>query len=68
MGETGRLQNLADQMGRLWATWRRAATEASPRLRLVIGLLLFLCAYRLGLPVLYSAALAALPWLLLPRD
>jgi len=33
----------------------------------VIGwLFLFLAAYRAGMPVLYSAALAALPWLLLP--
>jgi hypothetical protein len=34
--------------------------------RLVGWLLMFICAYRLGLPVLYAAALAALPWLLLP--
>lgn len=33
----------------------------------VIGWLsLFIIAYRAGLPVIYSAALAAVPWLLLP--
>ena len=34
--------------------------------RVVGWLFLFIIAYRLGLPVLYAAALAALPWLLLP--
>jgi len=62
------LQNLVEQMGRCWASVHRAGTEASARVRLVVGLLMFLCTYRLGLPVLYSATLAALPWLLLPRD
>jgi len=34
----------------------------------VIGwLFLFIIAYRAGLPVIYSAALAAVPWLLLPE-
>lgn len=34
----------------------------------VIGwLFMFITAYRAGLPVLYSAALAAVPWLLLPE-
>gem|GEM_PF-4196567 len=37
----------------------------SARTKLVCWLLMFLCAYRLGLPVLYSASLAALPWLLI---
>jgi hypothetical protein len=33
----------------------------------VIGwLFMFITAYRSGLPVIYSAALAAVPWLLLP--
>jgi hypothetical protein len=41
-------------------------TGLPARGRLVGWLLAFICAYRLGMPILYSAALAALPWLLLP--
>lgn len=37
----------------------------STRGRVVGWLLMFVSAYRLGLPVLFSAALAGLPWLLL---
>jgi hypothetical protein len=38
----------------------------SIRGRLVAWLLMFISAYRLGMPILFSAALAGLPWLLLP--
>ena len=48
------------------AAWLVAAAGLAARSRLVGWLLLFIFAYRLGLPVLYAAALAALPWLLLP--
>lgn len=61
MGEPSFLQDLPVRLGR-WAV------TASPRIRLVSWLLMFLCAYRVGLPILYSAALAALPWMLLPRE
>ena len=44
-----------------------AQAAALPIRGKVIGwLFLFITAYRAGLPVLYSAALAAVPWLLLP--
>ncbi len=44
-----------------------AALQAiSIRGRLVAWLLMFISGYRLGLPILFSAALAGLPWLLLP--
>ncbi|HVI53139.1 MAG TPA: hypothetical protein VM661_18160 [Candidatus Sulfotelmatobacter sp.] len=44
--------------------------DALPMRGKVIGwLFMFITAYRAGLPVIYSAALAAVPWLLLPiRD
>ncbi len=38
----------------------------SIRGRLVAWLLMSIAAYGLGLPILFSAALAGLPWLLLP--
>jgi hypothetical protein len=38
----------------------------SIRSRLVCWLLMFIAAYRLGMPILFAAALAGLPWLLLP--
>ena len=46
--------------------WLAATAGLAARSRLVGWLLLFIFAYRVGLPVLYAAALAALPWLLLP--
>lgn len=42
------------------------ASGLSVRCRVVGWLLVFVAIYRLGMPILYSAALAALPWLLLP--
>ncbi|HXP97074.1 MAG TPA: hypothetical protein VN809_10210 [Telmatospirillum sp.] len=47
----------ADLFGRLQAL--------SIRSRIVCWLLMFISAYRLGMPILFAAALAALPWLLL---
>jgi len=44
-----------------------AMAAALPLRGKVIGwLFMFITAYRSGLPVIYSAALAAVPWLLLP--
>jgi hypothetical protein len=37
----------------------------SIRSRIVCWLLMFIAAYRLGMPILFAAALVALPWLLL---
>ncbi|HIJ63948.1 MAG TPA: hypothetical protein HPQ04_14750 [Rhodospirillaceae bacterium] len=68
MGQPASPQNLQQLIGRWCKACHLAGSAASPRIRLVVWLLLFLTAYRLGLPVLYSAALAALPWLLLPAD
>jgi hypothetical protein len=44
-----------------------AIAAALPLRGKVIGwLFMFITAYRSGLPVIYSATLAAVPWLLLP--
>ncbi len=51
---------------RATSRWLANAAGLAARSRLIGWLLLFICAYRLGLPILYAAALAALPWLLLP--
>jgi len=46
--------------------WIERAIRLNATGRVVGWLFLFLMIYRLGLPVLYAAALAALPLLLLP--
>lgn len=46
----------------------RMLNGISTRGRLIAWLLTFIAAYRLGLPILFSAALSALPWLLLPQE
>ena len=58
--------NRTGAAGRRIADLIARGTRMTARGRLVGWLLLFICAYRLGLPTLYAAALAALPWLLLP--
>lgn len=50
------------------ATLQTLLQEVSIRGRLVAWLLTFISAYRLGMPILFSAALSGLPWLLLPSD
>jgi len=51
----------------LTVAWLVAMAAALPLRGKVIGwLFMFIIAYRSGLPVIYSAALAAVPWMLLP--
>lgn len=52
--------------GRLFAAVIASVRAMSVRGRVVAWLLMFISAYRLGMPILFSAALAGLPWLLLP--
>jgi hypothetical protein len=49
------------RLGRLLASLQ----AVSARGRIVCWLLMFISTYRLGLPVLFAAALSGLPWLLL---
>jgi hypothetical protein len=52
--------------GRRFAAVIALLQAISIRGRLVAWLLMFISGYRLGMPILFSAALAGLPWLLLP--
>ncbi|PKU23437.1 hypothetical protein [Telmatospirillum siberiense] len=52
--------------GRRLAGLSASLKRISIRGRVVVWLLMFISAYRLGMPILFSAALSGLPWLMLP--